>query len=162
MTLKNNVEIQTFYITHYLNTEYWSLHASNRLQTQERPVDIYRNVTIKITLIHTHKHTHTHRHMYILLGLRKKKNYVTLLYILVTSSLLPSLSYNQIIFCLHPDHQIPQYGHLLKSLTLKGWYSASQDGGMNFQTKHYKYFLYSITFHWGIFFHLTSKTRKTQ
>jgi hypothetical protein len=97
-------------------------------------------------------HTHTHTYLYILLGLRKKKNYVTLRYILVTSSLLPSLSYNQIIFCLHLDHQIPQYGHLLKSLTLEGWYSASQDGGMNFQTKHYKYFLYSITFHWGIFF----------
>ena len=92
------------------------------------------------SFIHTHTHTHTHtqththkqKRTFILLGLRKKTNYVTMRYILVTSPLLPSLSYIQIIFCLHPLYHIPQYAHQLTSLALKGWYSASQDGGMDF------------------------------
>ena len=78
---------------------------------------------------HIHTHTHTNTHVYVV-RVTNKTNYVSLRYILVTSSLLSSLSYIPIILCLHPVYQIAKYDHLLISLALKGWYPASQHRGM--------------------------------
>ena len=98
--------------------------------------------------IHTHTHTHTHAHLYILLGLRKKKLSNFAIHSCHQFT-INSLSFNQIIFCPHPYQQIPQYGHLLKPLSLKSWYSVSQDEGTDFQTTQNKKFIRSVTLHSG-------------
>ena len=64
-SLKNNtviyirtrctVRLRKFYITRLLSTEYWSLYASNGIQTRETPVAIYQNSSIKTTLKHIKK-----------------------------------------------------------------------------------------------------------
>jgi len=120
------------------------------------PMDIYLNASIKITFTDAHKHTHTHTHTrpYIIRVKEENKLCNFAVYSCHQFTITFSL-YIPIIFYLHPDQQISHYGQLLKSRALKGWYSASQNGGINFPTIQHKKFMCSVTLYWGKYFLLT-------
>ena len=125
----------------------------------ETPLAIYRIVHIKLL---THTKTHTHIYIYksvcvflcvcvcvcTRMGVTKATNYEPLICVLYTTYLLLSLTLTNIPnFLPTPLHQIRLHDHLLKVVKLNDSYSASEGGGLDFQTMKRQKFMCSTSMH---------------
>ena len=109
--------------------------------------DRYKNITdskqrknlwpyIAMRALKPHAYTYTSKHIYMIQVNEGNKLWGSAF--CPFRKLIITLYQVEIIFCLHPDHKIPQYDHLLKALALKESHAAFTMWGMYLQTIQHK------------------------
>ena len=150
-----NLETKYFYLT---ETIYWHFKLRKKylvlLTKSWLSFDRYKNTKdskqrknlwpyIAMRALKPHAYTYTSKHIYMIQVNEGNKLWGSAF--CPFRKLIITLYQVEIIFCLHPDHKIPQYDHLLKALALKESHAAFTMWGMYLQTiQHKKIFVFRV------------------